>query len=140
MKNYEKNKLINQILVTSSTLSSSKIIKKFKFKKTIHQFYPVDHFFFTNKFLNYWKPNKLAIFIESEIWPCMFKNLKKKIFHYFIKCKTYKKTFNKWMKIKKFFTKYFKKLLKLFHKMMKQKFFKKIKFNKIINHIGNLKF
>ena len=30
----EKNKNIKQILITSSTLSSSKIIKKFKFKKT----------------------------------------------------------------------------------------------------------
>ena len=30
--------------------------------------------FFSKKFLNYWKPN-LAIFIESEIWPMMFKNL-----------------------------------------------------------------
>ena len=66
IKNYEKNKSINQILITSSTLSSSKIIKKFKFKKTIHQIYPIDHFLFTNKFLNYWKPN-LVIFIESEI-------------------------------------------------------------------------
>ena len=32
VKNYEKDKNINQILITSSTLSSSKIIKKFKFK------------------------------------------------------------------------------------------------------------
>ena len=77
IKYYEKTKNVNQILVTSSTLSSSKIINKFKFKKTIHQFYPVDHFIFTNKFLNYWKPN-IAIFIESEIWPCMFKNLRNK--------------------------------------------------------------
>ena len=73
----KKKKNINQILITSSTLSSSKIINKFKFKKTIHQFYPVDHIIFTNKFLNYWKPN-IAIFIESEIWPCMFKNLSNK--------------------------------------------------------------
>ena len=33
---YEKRKKVNQILITSSTLSSSKIIEKFKFKKTIH--------------------------------------------------------------------------------------------------------
>ena len=45
IKNYENNKSVNQILVTSSTLSSSKIIEKFNFKKTTHQFYPVDHFF-----------------------------------------------------------------------------------------------
>ena len=46
IKNYEKDNSIKQILLTSSTLSSSKIIKKFKFKKTIHQFYPIDHFFY----------------------------------------------------------------------------------------------
>ena len=45
IENYEKDKSINQILVTSSTLSSTKVLKKFKFKKTIHQFYPIDHFF-----------------------------------------------------------------------------------------------
>ena len=49
IKNYEKNNSITQILVTSSTLSSSKVLQKFKFKKTIHQFYPIDNLFFTNK-------------------------------------------------------------------------------------------
>ena len=77
IENYEKNKSIDQILITSSTLSSSKVLNKFKFKKTIHQFYPVDHIFFIKKFLNYWNPG-LAIFIDSEIWPCMFKILDKK--------------------------------------------------------------
>ena len=77
IKNYENNKSVNQILVTSSTLSSSKIVEKFNFKKTTHQFYPVDHFFLQIIFLNYWKPS-LAIFIESEIWPSMFKDLKNK--------------------------------------------------------------
>ena len=43
IKNYEKNNSITQILVTSSTLSSSKVLQKFKFKKTIHQFYPIDN-------------------------------------------------------------------------------------------------
>ena len=91
IKNYEKNESIDQILVTSTTLSSSKVIKKFRFKKTVHQFYPFDHFFLTNKFLNYWKPS-LAIFIDSEIWPCMFQKLEKKKNSFsFIKCKNNKK-------------------------------------------------
>jgi len=68
VENYEKKKSIDQILITTSTLSSSKIIKKFQFKKTIHQFYPIDHYIFVDKFIKYWKPN-LAIFVESEIWP-----------------------------------------------------------------------
>ena len=81
IKYYEKNNAVGQILVTSSTLSSSKVLKKFKFKKTIHQFYPIDHFLFTKKFLKFWKPD-LAIFIDSEIWPWMFNDINnKKKFH-----------------------------------------------------------
>ena len=71
----EKNKNINKILITSSTLSSSNIFLKFKFKKTIHQFFPIDSNFYTKKFIEYWKPS-LAIFIESEIWPNIILNLK----------------------------------------------------------------
>ena len=77
VKNYEKNQSVKQIIITSNTLSSSKIIEKFKFKKTIHQFYPIDQTFIIKKFLKYWKPN-IAIFIESEIWPSMFIELEKK--------------------------------------------------------------
>ena len=71
----DKNKKINQILITSNTLSSSKIISKFKFKKVIHQFFPIDVNFLSKKFLNYWKPS-IAFFIDSEIWPNMLLNLK----------------------------------------------------------------
>jgi len=73
----EKNKSINQILITTSTLSSAQIFKKFNFKKTVHQFFPIDSVFFSYKFLNYWKPT-IAIFIESEIWPSIFKIINKK--------------------------------------------------------------
>ena len=38
----EKDKSINKILLTSSTLSSSKVLTKYKLKKTIHQFFPID--------------------------------------------------------------------------------------------------
>ena len=82
IEKFEKNKNINTILLTSSTLSSSKIIKKFKFKKTIHQFYPIDHPYLVSKFLEYWKPS-LAIFMNSEIWPCMYDKIKYKKFHLF---------------------------------------------------------
>ena len=35
---FEKMAIIKNVLVTTSTLSSSKIFEKFKFKKTVHQF------------------------------------------------------------------------------------------------------
>ena len=54
LNHYDKDKNIDQILVTSSTVSSSKVFQKFKYKKVIHQFYPLDHFFLTSKFLKFW--------------------------------------------------------------------------------------
>ncbi len=92
----EKKKSIKQILITSSTLSSSKVLAKYKLKKTIHQFFPVDSNLLTTKFLNYWKPS-LAIFIESEIWPNMFKNIKKKsIPLVLLNGRITNKSFNRW--------------------------------------------
>ena len=68
LEKLEKNRKISQILVTSNTLSSSKIISKFRFKKVIHQFFPIDQNYITKNFINYWKPS-MALFIDSEIWP-----------------------------------------------------------------------
>ena len=140
IKKYEKKKNINQILITSSTLSSSKVISKFKFKKTTHQFYPFDHIFLTSKFLNYWKPS-LAIFIESEIWPCMFKTLDNhKIPLILLNARITKKTFNKWIKIKNFSRSIFDKISIAYPQNLETKnFLKKLKVKKI-NLIGNLKF
>ena len=89
----EKDKSVNQILITSSTISSARVFDKFKFKKTIHQFFPIDADIISKKFLNYWKPFS-AIFIDSEIWPNTIINLNKKKNSYnFTKCKNYKKIF-----------------------------------------------
>ncbi len=140
IKNYEKKKSIDQILITSSTLSSAKIIKRFKFKKTIHQFYPIDHYYFTNKFLNHWRPN-LAIFIESEIWPCMFNFIEKnKIPLVLLNARLTKKTFNRWMKVKNFTKTIFNKITIAYPQNFETNhYLKKIKTNRI-KIIGNLKF
>ena len=53
----ENNKKIKQILVTSNTLSSSKVLSTLRLKKTIHQFFPIDTYYQTQKFLNYWMPS-----------------------------------------------------------------------------------
>ena len=103
----EKEKKINQILITSSTLSSSKIFKKFKFKKTVHQFFPIDSFANSKKFLDYWRPS-LAIFIDSEIWPNMLLNLKeKKIHSILLNARMTKKSFNNWIYFRNFAQKIF---------------------------------
>ena len=140
IKNYEKDKTINQILITSSTLSSSKVFRKFKFKKTVHQFYPIDHFLFISRFLKHWKPN-LAIFIDSEIWPNMFKKLEeKKIPLILLNARITKKTFLKWKILKNFSQEVFGKITIAYPQNQETKYFlKKLKVKKI-KSIGNLKF
>ncbi len=140
IKQYEKNKLISQILVTSSTLSSSKVIKKFKLKKTIHQFFPIDNFFFTNKFLKFWRPD-IAIFIDSEIWPCMFKNIKnRKIPLILLNARLTASTFKKWIQFKSFSKSVFSNVSIAFPQNLETKsYLKKLKIKKVI-HLGNLKF
>ena len=140
IKNYEKDDSIKQILITSSTLSSSKVLEKFNFKKVVHQFYPIDQLYFINKFLSYWRPN-LAIFIESEIWPCMFKIInEKKIPLILLNARLTKKTFLKWFKLKNFSISVFKNITVAYPQNLETKtYLKKFQTNKIIQ-LGNLKF
>ena len=140
IEKYEKDESINQILITSTTFSSSKVIKKFNFKKTIHQFYVFDLFFFTSRFVNFWKPN-IAIFVESEIWPSMFKQIyNKKIPLLLLNARLTKKTFNKWNKFRKFSKSIFQLITKAYPQNFETlNFLKKIGVKKI-KFIGNLKF
>jgi len=102
IEKFENEKSINKILLTSSTLSSSNILKKFKFKKTIHQFFPIDNNYLSKKFLDYWKPSAV-FFVESEIWPNFLINIKKRnIPLLLINARITKKSFKKWKKISKF--------------------------------------
>ena len=140
IKHYEKDKSIDQILITSSTLSSSKILKKFKFKKTVHQFYPIDHFIFVSLFLKFWKPN-IAIFIDSEIWPNMFKNLEKNnIPIVLINGRITKKSFMRWMKFPSFAIKIFKKISLALPQNTETLKYLKILGVKKIKFVGNLKY
>ena len=110
----EKNKNINQILITTSTLSSAEIFKDFKFKKVVHQFFPIDFFLYSYKFLNYWQPTA-TIFVESEIWPSIFRVLnKKKIPLLLLNARITKKTFKKWMLVKGFSKSVFKNITKVY--------------------------
>ena len=134
----DKNKKINQILITSNTLSSSKIISKFKFKKVIHQFFPIDANFLSKKFLNYWKPS-IAFFIDSEIWPNMLLNLKnEEVPIILLNGRITKKTFRKWLIFSDFANTLFRKFdLCLSSNIESKKFLKKLGAKKI-KYIGNL--
>ena len=112
----EKNSKIKQIVITSSTLSSSKVLEKYKLNKTVHQFFPIDANLIIKKFLNYWKPTAV-FFVESEIWPNMLINLNKRsINHILLNARITKKTFKRW----KLFPRLSKKIFSIFPKAKKK--------------------
>jgi len=140
LEKFQKNKNISQILITSNTISSLKIISTIKLKKVIHQFFPIDVKFISNKFIDYWKPSA-AFFIDSEVWPNMILNLKKKkIPIILINGRITKKSFVRWKFFKKFSYKIFSKFnLCLSSNSETKNFLDKLGAKKVIN-IGNLKF
>ena len=136
----ENNKEIKQILITSNTLSSSKILSDFKFKKTIHQFFPIDTNYHTKKFLDYWKPS-MAIFIDSEIWPNMISNIKENsISLILMNARITDKSFKKWKLFNSTAKTFFQKFDICLCSNLKSKKYLKLLGAKKIKYIGNLKF
>lgn len=140
IEKFELDNKIHQILLTSNTLSSSKIINKLGFEKVIHQFFPIDNNILTKKFLNYWNP-KTVFFIDSEIWPNMINNIKlKKIPLCLINGRITKKTFNRWIMFENFSKEIFKKFdLCLASSNNSKNFLKKLGVRNV-KFFGNLKF
>ena len=66
-----------QILLTSGTVTSAKIIINRLKEAVIHQYLPLDNYLCINLFLNHWKP-KLVLFVESEFWPCILSESSKR--------------------------------------------------------------
>jgi 3-deoxy-D-manno-octulosonic-acid transferase len=136
----EKMSKIKQILVTSNTLSSSKILSNLKLKKTVHQFFPIDTNYHTKKFLDYWKPS-VVIFIDSEIWPNMINNIKKKsISLILINARITDKSFNKWKIFASSAKSIFQKFDICLSSSLKSTNYLKSLGAKNVKNIGNLKF
>ena len=136
----ENESKIKKVLITSNTLSSSKIIKKLKFKKVIHQFFPIDTNYFSNKFLEFWNPSNV-FFIDSEIWPNMILNLKRKnIPITLLNGRITRKTYKRWKKLPNFSKSIFSKINYCYAASNKSKYFLKKLGAQKVKFIGNLKF
>ena len=95
----KKNKNL-YFLITTTTISSSIILKEKIPDNCIHQFSPIDTFSSSKKFLDHWKPD-LAIFVESEFWPRLIFEVKKRgIPLGLINARMEKKTYESWSNIK----------------------------------------
>ncbi len=138
----EKEKNIDKILITTITLSSSKILGKkfFQNKKITHQFLPLDVPSFVNKFLNHWSPN-LSIFIDSEIWPNLILKINEKnIPLILLNGRITKKSFQRWRLFKNFAKKIFEKIDLCMASNNESENYLKILGARNVKNYGNLKF
>lgn len=65
------------ILVTTSTLASEKLMAQRLPERCIHQFAPLDFPWIVKAFLDHWKPNAV-LWVESEFWPNKLLNVTKR--------------------------------------------------------------
>jgi 3-deoxy-D-manno-octulosonic-acid transferase len=63
----EKYSKIN-ILLTTGTVTSAKILEERLPNRAFHQYVPIDKVVTVRRFLDHWKPD-LALWVESELWP-----------------------------------------------------------------------
>lgn len=57
-----------ELLITSGTITSANLIANRLPERAQHQFLPLDHPAWVDRFLRYWQPD-VGIWAESEIWP-----------------------------------------------------------------------
>ncbi|SDQ79449.1 3-deoxy-D-manno-octulosonic acid transferase [Pseudovibrio sp. Tun.PSC04-5.I4] len=67
----------SKVLMTTATLTSAQVVEASAPDGVIHQFVPYDTRGNIKRFLNHWSP-RLAITVESEIWPATFHELEKR--------------------------------------------------------------
>ena len=137
---FEKDKNIKKILLTSTTVSSASIISRKAFKKTTHVYYPFDIGFICNNFLNKWNP-KVAIFVDSEIWPNMYNKINSKnIPLILINARITNKSFNRWQLFPSFAKEIFNKVTIALPQNRETKIYLKKLGVKKIKFLGNLKY
>ena len=136
--NKKKNKF--DILVTTTTLSSSSLAKiEFgQFRNVLHRFFPLDVDSLVKKFLKKWQPNFIFL-VDSEIWPNLIINAENyKIPLAIINARITKKSSKRWLLFPKTSKFIFNKInLCLSSNQETTDFLSR--FNKRVFNIGNIK-
>ncbi len=56
------------VMVTTGTVTSARLLADRLPKGAFHQYVPLDHPAYVDRFLNHWRPD-LVLWVESEVWP-----------------------------------------------------------------------
>lgn len=97
-----QNFLITSGTSTSANLAASKIEHyniTHRRSVVIHQFLPIDNYFLSKRFLDYWSPG-LGLIIESELWPNIITSASKKFPLLLVNARMSERSFKRWLYFK----------------------------------------
>ena len=85
-----------QVLVTSGTVTSAKVMGERLPARALHQFVPIDTPSATARFLDHWKP-QVGLFVDSDIWPHLVLGAKERGVHLaLINARMSQRSFESW--------------------------------------------
>ncbi|HEU0118461.1 MAG TPA: 3-deoxy-D-manno-octulosonic acid transferase [Alphaproteobacteria bacterium] len=88
------------VLVTTGTVTSAKMLAGRLPQHAFHQFIPVDRAPYVKKFLDHWKPD-FVLWIESELWPNMLAGLRERETPaVLLNARMSEKSFRNWYRVK----------------------------------------
>ena len=129
----------NKILLTTSTVTAREYCKQIFKDNIIHQYAPLDHKPWVEKFINHWSPN-LVIWIESDLWPNTIKVIyENKIKQILLNLRISPQSFKKWKIIKNNFAKILSYYDQVYAQSKKDLSLIKKLTDRKIKFIGNLK-
>lgn len=100
------NKLLEQdkaasVLVTSGTVTSANLMAKRLPERAFHQFSPLDHPKWVERFLDHWKPD-FVCWMESELWPNTLNAIKQRgIRSYLLNARLSERSYKRWKGLSK---------------------------------------
>lgn len=84
------------VMVTTGTVTSARLMSARLPAPAFHQYIPVDHPLWVERFLDHWRPD-LVLWAESELWPNMLSALgKRKVPVVLMSARMSEKTFQRW--------------------------------------------
>ena len=84
------------VLVTTGTVTSAKLMEDRLPDRAFHQFIPMDRKDWTERFLEHWLPD-MVIWLESDFWPNLLKGIKKRqIPSILVNARMSEASFDKW--------------------------------------------
>lgn len=136
---FEKNYPHYSFLITSGTRASADLLKKRLSSRCTHQYVPLDHPLFVQKFLSHWRPNA-CFWTESDFWPNLIIKSAKVCPLFLLNGRFSATSAARWS----FFPSFITRVLRSFSVIFPQSFedFKRFKTLKLphVKMIGNLKY